>query len=65
MTTRLKYAAQNGKGIASISGEALLEIGLVGTSITLLTRQRAYWYLGIGFGVAGFIVCATVLLLHL
>jgi hypothetical protein len=31
----------------------------------LLTRQRAYWYLGIGFGVAGFIVCATVLLLHL
>ena len=46
-------------------GEALLEIGLVVTSITLLTRQRAYWYLGIGFGVAGFIVCATVLLLHL
>jgi hypothetical protein len=46
-------------------GEALLEIGLVVTSITLLTRLRAYWYLGMGFGIAGFVVCATVLLLHL
>jgi hypothetical protein len=46
-------------------GEALLEIGLVVTSITLLTRQRVYWYLGMGFGAAGFVVCATVLLLHL
>jgi hypothetical protein len=46
-------------------GEALLEIGLVITSITLLTRQRAYWYLGMGFGIAGLAVCVTVLLLHL
>ena len=46
-------------------GEALLEIGLVITSITLLTRMRAYWYLGIVFGLAGLIVCGTVLLLHL
>jgi NAD dependent epimerase/dehydratase family enzyme len=45
-------------------GEALLEIGLVVTSITLLTRLRTYWYLGMGFGLAGFAVCATVLLLH-
>jgi Domain of unknown function (DUF4337) len=28
-------------------GEVLLEIGLVITSITLLTRSRIYWYLGI------------------
>lgn len=34
-------------------GEALLEIGLVITSITLLTRLRAYWYLGLAFGAAG------------
>ncbi|HKR27927.1 MAG TPA: DUF4337 domain-containing protein [Acidobacteriaceae bacterium] len=34
-------------------GEALLEIGLVITSITLLTRQRGYWYLGMAFGAAG------------
>jgi hypothetical protein len=39
-------------------GEALLEIGLVVTSITLLTRQRGYWYMGMGFGVAGLIVAA-------
>ena len=46
-------------------GEALLEIGLVVTSITLLTRQRVYWYLGMGFGAAGMAVCVTVLLLQL
>jgi hypothetical protein len=36
-------------------GEALLEIALVVTSITLLARQRAYWYMGMIFGVAGLI----------
>lgn len=35
-------------------GEALLEIGLVITSITLLTRRRPYWYLGLAFGASGF-----------
>jgi Domain of unknown function (DUF4337) len=34
-------------------GEALLEIGLVITSIALLTRQRAYAFLGCAFGTAG------------
>ena len=34
-------------------GEALLEIGLVITSIALLTRQRAYALLGCVFGTAG------------
>lgn len=33
--------------------EALLEIGLVITSVTLLTRSRMYWYLGIVFSIAG------------
>lgn len=33
--------------------EALLEIGLVVTSVTLLTRSRSYWYLGMGFALAG------------
>jgi hypothetical protein len=45
-------------------GEALLEIGLVITSITLLTRQRGYWYLGIAFGIAG-IVAAALGFVHL
>jgi hypothetical protein len=45
-------------------GEALLEIGLVITSITLLTRQRAYWGLGIAFGTAGFLVAAWAFLIR-
>ncbi len=39
-------------------GEALLEIALVITSVTLLTRQRGYWYLGIAFGIAGIVAAA-------
>lgn len=39
-------------------GEALLEIGLVVTSITLLTRQRGYWFLGMSFGAAGLVATA-------
>jgi hypothetical protein len=34
-------------------GEALLEIGLVITSVTLLTRSRIYWYFGIAFSLGG------------
>lgn len=41
-------------------GEALLEIGLVITSITLLTRQRLYWWIGMGFGALGIGVVAWV-----
>jgi hypothetical protein len=41
-------------------GEALLEIGLVITSITLLTRQRVYWWIGMGFGGVGIAVVAWV-----
>jgi hypothetical protein len=45
-------------------GEALLEIGLVITSITLLTRQRAYWYLGMAFGAAGVGIAAWAFLIR-
>ncbi|HVU47133.1 MAG TPA: DUF4337 domain-containing protein [Terracidiphilus sp.] len=38
--------------------EALLEIGLVITSVTLLTRSRIYWYLGLVFSAAG-IACVA------
>ena len=44
-------------------GEALLEIALVTASITLLTRNRLYWLLGLAFGVAGIVSSASVLLL--
>jgi hypothetical protein len=43
--------------------EALLEIGLVITSITLLTRQRAYWYLGLAFSAIGIVASVAGLLL--
>jgi hypothetical protein len=41
--------------------EALLEIGLVITSITLLTHKRIYWYLGLVFAVAGIAKVAPIL----
>jgi Domain of unknown function (DUF4337) len=44
-------------------GEALLEIALVTSSITLLTRNRAYWLLGLVFGLLGILAAASVLLL--
>jgi hypothetical protein len=44
--------------------EALLEIGLVITSVTLLTRNRLYWYFGIAFSVAGIVSALSVLLLR-
>ncbi len=44
--------------------EALLEIGLVVTSITLLTRLRTYWLLGMVFGVVGVVVAAAGLMRH-
>ncbi|WP_263356534.1 DUF4337 domain-containing protein [Acidicapsa ligni] len=44
-------------------GEALLEIALVVSSITLLTRNRMYWLLGLVFGVLGILSACSVLLL--
>jgi Domain of unknown function (DUF4337) len=45
-------------------GEALLEISLVITSITLLTRKGTFMYLGWFFGILGIICAASVLLIH-
>jgi hypothetical protein len=45
-------------------GEALLEIALVVSSITLLTQLRTYWYLGMAFGAAGLVVAALAFLLR-
>lgn len=44
-------------------GEALLEIGLVITSVTLLTHVRFYWYVGIVFSVVGIVSAVLGLLL--
>jgi hypothetical protein len=43
--------------------EALLEIGLVITSVTLLTRSKIYWYLGMLFSIGGIASAVSVLML--
>jgi hypothetical protein len=45
-------------------GEVMLEAALVICSITLLTRKRLYWVMGLVLGMAGFVMGATGLLVH-
>jgi hypothetical protein len=45
-------------------GEALLQIAVVLSSITLLTKQRIYFMLGLGLGIAGLLLAASALLVH-
>jgi hypothetical protein len=44
--------------------EVFLEVGLVITSITLLSGRRLFWYLGILLGVVGMVIAATGFLVH-
>ena len=45
-------------------GEALLQIAVVLCSITLFTRKRAYFLLGLTLGAAGIVVAGSALLVH-
>jgi hypothetical protein len=45
-------------------GEALLQIAVVLSSITLLTRQRAYFVLGLLIGLVGVLTAASAFLVH-
>lgn len=45
-------------------GEVFLEIGLVVTSITLLTRRKAFWYLGLVCAAVGMAATASGFFLH-
>jgi len=45
-------------------GEALLEIAVVLSSITLLTRQTGYFLFGLLVGLAGVLAAASALLVH-
>jgi hypothetical protein len=45
-------------------GEALLEIGLVICSITLLAKKRAFWFAGMLLGAAGVVSAVSGLLLR-
>ena len=43
-------------------GEALLQIAVVLCSITLFTRRRLYFFMGLGLGVSGLLFAAATLL---
>ena len=43
-------------------GEALLQIAVVLCSITLFTRKRAYFLLGLSLGAAGIVIALSALL---
>ena len=45
-------------------GETFLEIALVITSITLLTRKRSFWLFGMAIGLIGVVAAASSLLLR-
>jgi hypothetical protein len=45
-------------------GEVLLEIGLVICSITLLTKRKGFWLVGVLIGAVGVTVTATSFFLH-
>lgn len=45
-------------------GEIFLAVGLVVTSITLLTRKRSYWILGMGLGVVGVLSAISAVFVH-
>jgi glutamine synthetase type III len=44
--------------------EVFLEIGLVVTSITLLSGRRIFWHLGIGLAVVGVVVAVMGAMVH-
>ena len=44
--------------------EVFVEIGLVITSITLLSGRKIFWYTGIVFGVVGVVVAVTGAIIH-
>jgi hypothetical protein len=43
--------------------EALLQISVVLSSVTLLTRHKGYYYFGLSLGLAGLVIAASAVLL--
>lgn len=44
--------------------EVFLEVGLVITSITMLSKRKLYWALGVGLGTIGILLAATGFFVH-
>jgi hypothetical protein len=45
-------------------GEVFLEVALVVTYITLMTRRRAFWYLGLVCAAIGLVAAGSGFLIH-
>lgn len=45
-------------------GEALLQIAVVLSSITLFTRRRSYFFLGLTLGTIGILIAASAVFVH-
>ena len=45
-------------------GEALLQISVVLSSVTLITRKKGYFLFGLSLGAVGLVVAASALLVH-
>jgi hypothetical protein len=45
-------------------GEALLQISVVLCSVTLFTRRKLYFFLGLAIGAGGLVAAASALLVH-
>ena len=58
-----KFEEAEARGNRFDLAETLLEIGLVVTSVTLLTKSRIYWFLGLVFAAAGILSALSVLFL--
>ena len=59
-----EVAVQGQKAARFGLGEVLLEVSLVVTSITLLTRRRAYWLFGLVLAATGLGVTSLGMLIH-
>jgi hypothetical protein len=59
-----EVGTERGKADRFDLAEVFLEIGLVITSITLLSGKRLFWMLGMVMGVLGLVVAGSVILMH-
>lgn len=59
-----EVATERGRADRYDLAEVFLEIGLVITSITLLSGRRLFWYLGIVFSVVGIATSITAAAVH-
>ena len=59
-----KAAVESNRADRFDLSEVFLEIGLVITSITMLSGRRLYWLLGMAFAVVGIVIAGTGFFIH-